>query len=83
MLLELIFNLIKKLLLFIVNALPAMPSIDIPNNLVDKFTNICTGVSYFLPMESLLAIFGIWVTYKFVIINWKVIQRVWDALPFT
>ncbi|MBO8161985.1 MAG: hypothetical protein H0Z24_10190 [Thermosipho sp. (in: Bacteria)] len=83
MIVEAVLNLIKALLLVVIGALPSLDMIQLPVGFMDWFTSQVSAAAYFLPVSDFLIMFGIWV----LVINfqtvWRIIQRVWDALPFT
>lgn len=49
----------------------------------ETFLDIIQGVAYVLPVGDILIMFGIWYGIYTFTIAWKIIQRLWDALPFT
>lgn len=83
MILELICDILKSLILYIIGLLPIWQGLYLPIDLVSWFGNILTSVAYFLPVTDLLMMFGFWILTKNFHIIWKSIQRMWDALPFT
>ena len=83
MIVELVFNMIKAVLLTVLDWLPTLDIIIIPDGLLQWFSNICASVTYFLPLTDFLTMFGIWVLVMNFAIVWRLLQRVWDALPFT
>jgi hypothetical protein len=83
MILEAIFSLINLVLKGIFALIPDMSGITLPTGLVEWFINILNMTAYFLPLIDFLAMMGIWLIVTNFQIIWKIIQRVWDALPFT
>ena len=83
MITELILQPVQNLLIFVISLVPDLDIITIPVGLLSWFTNVVGGISYFLPMTDLLAIFGLWLLTKNFHIIWKIIQRLWDAIPLT
>lgn len=83
MIVELVLNMIKAVLLTVLGWLPVLNVIAIPEDLLLWFSNICATVAYFLPLTDFLTMFGIWVFVTNFAILWRLLQRVWDALPFT
>lgn len=82
MILEAVFNLIKNVLLFIINLLPNT-NIDLPTGLIEWFNNTLSLVGYFIPVGDMFLMLGIWFVITNFNIIWKIITRIWDALPFT
>ncbi|WP_041719185.1 hypothetical protein [Alkaliphilus oremlandii] len=85
MILEFIFNLLKNLLILVINQLSILEFNPLTSavGILPWLVNILSTVAFFLPIVDLLTIFGIWVGIRNFDIVWKVIQRIWDALPFT
>ncbi|CAK7050673.1 hypothetical protein [Tissierella sp.] len=82
MILETVFNLIKKVLLFIINLLPTT-NINLPDGFVEWFRDTLSFVGYFVPVGDIFLMLGIWFAITNFNIIWKIITRIWDALPFT
>lgn len=62
---------------------PVIGFLDIPNDLSGQILDIILGTAYFMPIVDL----GIMLMISLALVSWhaiwKIIQRVWDALPFT
>ncbi|NMD38390.1 MAG: hypothetical protein GYA87_06915 [Christensenellaceae bacterium] len=62
---------------------PVIGFLDIPNDLSTQILDIILGTAYFMPVVDL----GIMLMISLALVSWhaiwKIIQRVWDALPFT
>ena len=62
---------------------PVIGFLDIPNDLSEQILDIILGTAYFMPVADL----GIMLMISLALVSWhavwKIIQRVWDALPFT
>jgi hypothetical protein len=62
---------------------PVIGFLDIPNDLSEQILDIILGTAYFMPVVDL----GIMLMISLALVSWhavwKIIQRVWDALPFT
>ena len=83
MLVELIVTPIVSVFLGLLNLLPAMPGFVIRDEIVTWFGGVISTASAFLPIGDLFVMLGIWLaTVNFAVI-WRLIQRAWDALPFT
>lgn len=83
MLVEAFFNLLKGVFEAIMGMLPTLDGITIPSGFITWFTNIMNASSFFLPLADFLIMFGIWMAVTNFDIIWKIIMRIWDALPFT
>lgn len=66
-----------------IGILPSLDTLALPDGLVEWLRKICCDVGYFLPMKDFFIMFSIWFLITNFKIVWKVVQRVWDALPFT
>lgn len=85
MITEAILNLIKSIMTWLFNLIPA-PEQTVGAGLSgvsDTFIDIIQGVAYILPVGDILIMLGIWFGIYTFTIGWKLIQRIWDALPFT
>lgn len=82
MIIESIFDAIKVLLVGMFKLMPTL-SVTIPSDLLSWFSDLINAVAWFFPVSDVFLIFGIWVTVTNFNLLWKLIQRVWDALPFT
>ncbi len=62
---------------------PVIGFLDIPNDISTQILDIILGTAYFMPVVDL----GIMLMISLALVSWhaiwKIIQRVWDALPFT
>ena len=84
MITEFILDALKELFLLILSPLPVLDiTMNWQSEFLDWFTDIVSTVSYFLPMADLLLMFGLWFAITNFEILWKIITRIWDALPFT
>ncbi|GAB6107493.1 hypothetical protein JCM19376_14490 [Fusibacter bizertensis] len=85
MITEFLLNLLLQANSFLLDLLPDSPiNFNVPDNEIVQFIgNIIYNVGYFLPMPTLLLIFTLWLATKNFELIWRLIQRVWDALPFT
>ena len=65
--------------------LSLLPQIDagIPVDIVTTFTQWIYGIGYILPIGDFFIMLGIWFAVTNFHLIWKIIQRIWDALPFT
>ncbi len=84
MIIELIIQNMKNVFIFIINLLnPVIGFLDIPNDVAAEILEIIYGTAYFMPVVDL----GIMLLISLAMASWhaiwKIIQRVWDALPFT
>lgn len=82
MIVEDTFNGVASLLLAVLDFIPTL-RITIPSDLLSWFSDLINAVAWFFPISDVFLIFGIWVTVTNFNLLWKLIQRVWDALPFT
>ncbi len=84
MIIEGILNLIKGALLWFINLIPAPESIEVSiSGIANTFVEIVQGVAYILPIGDIMIMLGIWLAINTFTIGWRLIQRIWDALPFT
>lgn len=83
MILEVFFNLIKFVLINLVNVLPDFAFNPPPEGMYSWVLNTIQGVAYFLPINDFLIMFGLFIGIHTFWIMWRLIQRLWDALPFT
>lgn len=84
MIIELIIQSMISLFAFILSLLsPVIGFMDIPNDISEQILDIIRGTAYFMPVVDL----GIMLIISLALVSWhaiwKLIQRVWDALPFT
>jgi hypothetical protein len=83
MIIEAVFGVIKLLLKAIIALIPNLSALSLPDGFMDWFTSTVQLSAYFLPLGDFFLMFGIWMVVINFSIVWKIIQRVWDALPFT
>lgn len=84
MLIEGILNLIKGALLWFINLIPTPESIEVGiGGIANTFVEIVQSVAYILPIGDIMIMFGVWFAINAFTIGWRLIQRIWDALPFT
>lgn len=84
MITELIIQAMMNLFMLILSLLnPVIGFLDIPNDISMQILDIIYGTAYFMPVVDL----GIMLLISLALVSWhavwKIIQRVWDALPFT
>lgn len=79
MLVELLFNILKGVLLFFINLMPVI-DIPLPIGIINWFINVAGSVAYFLPIKDMIVLFSAWVAYTTFRINWKLVQRIWDNI---
>lgn len=84
MIVELIIQAMMSLFIVLLSLLnPVIGFLDIPNDLSTQIMDIILGTAYFMPVVDL----GIMLMISLALVSWhaiwKIIQRVWDALPFT
>lgn len=65
--------------------LSLLPQIDagIPADIVTTFMQFIYGIGYILPVSDFFIMLGIWFVVTNFHLIWRIIQRLWDALPFT
>jgi hypothetical protein len=65
--------------------LSLLPQIDagIPADIATGFMQLIYGIGYVFPVIDFLIMLGIWFAVTNFHVIWKLIQRLWDALPFT
>lgn len=82
---ESILNIIKGVMTWFFNLIPAPEQTAGAglSGVADTFIDIIQGVAYVLPVGDILLMLGIWYGIYTFTIGWKIIQRIWDALPFT
>lgn len=83
MIIESILNIIKGAMLMILNLIPEINFNLNLSGVSETFIDILELVAYVLPVRDILLMFGIWFGIYSFNIAWKLIQRIWDALPFT
>lgn len=80
---------LEGLISLIVGALKAvlslLPQIDanVPADIATEFTQWIYGVAYVFPVADFFVMLGIWFVITNFQVIWRLIQRLWDALPFT
>lgn len=84
MIVELIIQAMMNVFILILSLLsPVIGFLDIPNDVSAQILEIIYGTAYFMPVVDL----GIMLLISLALVSWhavwKIIQRVWDALPFT
>lgn len=84
MIIELIIQAMMNVFILILSVLnPVIGFLDIPNDISTQILEIIYGAAYFMPVVDL----GIMLLISLALVSWhavwKIIQRVWDALPFT
>lgn len=82
MIIEAILNLVKSLIMGILSLLPTLNATGIPNDLLNGFASVIYGVSYFFPVADVLIMLAISFAITNFHIIWRLIQRVYDAIPF-
>ena len=84
LILEGIINVVMALFTTIITAInPILGGLDIPNDVVTTIKDIIESVAYFVPVADLAIMLGISLMVNYWHVMWRIIQRVWDALPFT
>ncbi|WP_313150967.1 hypothetical protein [Lysinibacillus capsici] len=63
--------------------LPDLSNFTLPSGFFDWFENVISASAYFLPLADFFIMIGIWYTVIYWNVIWKIITRIWDALPFT
>ena len=84
MIIEIFIQAMISLFVLIISLLnPVIGFLDIPNDISTQILDIILGTAYFMPVVDL----GIMLMISLALVSWhaiwKIIQRVWDALPFT
>ena len=82
MIIEGLISLIIGALKGIISLLPKIDA-SIPPDIATAFTQWIYGVGYVFPVTDFFVMLGIWFLVTNFHIIWKLIQRLWDALPFT
>ena len=84
MIVEALLELVKFNIIWFLNMIPNVEIGDLNlNDVAEMFVDILQGIAYVLPVKDVLIMFGIWFGIYTFTIAWRVIQRIWDALPFT
>lgn len=84
MVLEFFLDMFKSVLIWLIGLVP-VPEVGLGSldSIVNSFVEILQVSSYFLPVGDIIIMLRIWLgIYTFNIV-WKLIQRLWDALPLT
>lgn len=82
MLVELIMDILKGLFLFIVDLIPLLDKVVLPLGFLNWFNNILYTTAFIFPVADLLIMLSIWIATRNFHVIWRVLQRIWDALPF-
>lgn len=82
MILEVLISLIVGTLKGVLSLLPQIDA-EIPDDIVTTFMQWIYGIGYILPVSDFFIMLGIWFVVTNFHLIWKIIQRLWDALPFT
>ena len=84
MIVEALLELVKLNMIWFLNMIPDVEIGELNlTDVAEKFVNILQGVAYVFPVKDVLIMLGIWFGIYTFTITWRVIQRIWDALPFT
>ena len=83
MLVELIVTPIVGVFVGLMSLLPAFTSFVIPEQVLTWFSNVMSMAAYFLPVGDFIVMLGVWLAVVNFSVVWRLIQRAWDALPFT
>jgi hypothetical protein len=82
-LVELIVTPIISVFIGLLNLLPAFPGYVIRDEVITWFGGVISTAAAFLPIGDLLVMLGMWLAVVNFTVIWRLIQRAWDALPFT
>lgn len=82
MILEGLISMIVGALKGILSLLPQIDA-NIPADIATDFMQWIYGIGYVFPVTDFLVMLGIWFVVTNFHVIWKIIQRLWDALPFT
>lgn len=85
MIIEFVFNMLKGALIWLLGLVPVpeVSSLSGLDSVINSFVEMLQVISYFLPVGDIVMMLRIWLgIYTFNIV-WKLIQRLWDALPLT
>lgn len=66
----------------ILSLLPQLNA-EIPADIATTFLDLIYGISYIFPVGDFIIMMGIWFAVTNFHVIWKLIQRLWDALPLT
>lgn len=79
---------LESLLTFFYNSIDGLVSIlpdinfTLPLDIIQGFINTIMGISYIFPLGDIAIIFGIYFSILNFHIVWKLVQRLWDSVPF-
>ena len=76
----LIFSVVFRVALGLLSALPGF-DVTIPLDFFDNVSDFLTGVSFFLPMQSLVALFEIKMTVVTFRLAWAILLRIKSFIP--
>lgn len=82
MILEGLISLIVGALKGIITLMPQIDA-EIPADIATDFMQLIYGIGYVFPINDFFIMLGIWFAVTNFHVIWKLIQRLWDALPFT
>jgi hypothetical protein len=81
---DLILDVLTSGASFTIDLLPNLDLSIIPIvQIMAWLIQIFNTVDYVVPIKALLVPFFLWITIKNFHFGWKIIQRIWDALPLT
>ena len=76
----LIFSVVFRVALGLLSSLPGF-DVTIPLDFFDNVSDFLTGVSFFLPMQSLIALFEIKMTVVTFRLAWAILLRIKSFIP--
>lgn len=79
LLLKACFGVLKGILFMV----PSADSFEVPMGVFQWVTSMIQVMHYFVPVGDFILMLTIWFGVTNFQIIWRVIQRIWDALPFT
>lgn len=84
MIVEVILNIFKTVLIWLVGLVPA-PEVNLSglDTMINSFIEMLQAIAYFFPVGDIILILRIWLGIWTFNIVWKLVQRLWDALPLT
>lgn len=85
MITEILMNSIKVVMQWLLNLMPT-PDLIVGAGLggvAETFINMIQGAAYVFPVGDVMIMLGTWYSIYTFTIAWKLIQRLWDALPLT
>lgn len=84
MIMEGLLNGVKVVIMLLLSLIPAPEQTAGAglNGVAETFVQIIQGVAYVLPVADILIMLGIWFGIYTFTLGWKLIQRIWDAIPF-